>query len=80
MEFNRLRVDSRALAWKFYQQKLNENLGLLSEIFNPKDLVDLSMKIEDWTKSDSGSVEGSGLDEARRFLGVSTEPVSKAVN
>lgn len=67
-EFNRLREKGRGIAWKTFQKRINEQGGILLEIFSGKDLVELSMKIEDYIQADSGADEESGLDFVRNFL------------
>lgn len=68
LEFNVLRQRNRTLAWRTYQQRINEHAGILSEIMSAKDLVELSMKIEDYLKDESGGNEENGLDVVQRFL------------
>jgi hypothetical protein len=66
-EFNELRADNKVKAWKVYQQRLMENFGILCEVMTPKDITELSMKIEENLKDTSGT-GGSPLDEVRLFL------------
>lgn len=42
---------------------------MLCEIMTPKDIIELSMKIEDDIKSETGSDAGNALDQVRVFLG-----------
>jgi hypothetical protein len=56
------------MAWRIYQQRLNEHCETLSELFNPKDIVELSIKIEHFIKETGGFGGKSGLDFAREFL------------
>jgi hypothetical protein len=67
-EFNRIRPDNKTLAWKTYQQRLMENFGILCEVMTPKDITELSMKIEENLKTDVGEAGASPLDEVRLFL------------
>lgn len=69
-EFNELREKKgRAIAWRTYQKRLNEHGGILCEIMSAKDLVELSMKIEEnISKEDADSDEETGLDYVRNFL------------
>jgi hypothetical protein len=68
-EFNKLRESKgKAIAWKTFQKRLNEHGGILCEIMSAKDLVELSMKIEDNMKDEGGEEDESGLDYARKFL------------
>jgi hypothetical protein len=68
MEFNKLREENKVKAWKMFQRRLNENFGLLCELMSPKDLTELSLKIENDIKSESGSSTGGALDQVREFL------------
>lgn len=67
--FNKLRAKNKTEAWKWYQRRLNEEAGVLCEIMTPKDIIELSMKIENDIKADSGAGTGDPLDEVRLFLG-----------
>ena len=68
-EFNQLRsTKGKTEAWKTYQRRLMEHFGILCEIMTPKDITELSMKIEADMKTESGSGQGSALDEVRKFL------------
>jgi hypothetical protein len=69
LEFNHLRaLKGKTEAWRTYQIRLMENFGKLCELMSPKDITELSMKIEENLKTEAGSGHGSPLDECREFL------------
>jgi hypothetical protein len=67
-EFNELREDNKTNAWRTYQKRLMENFGILCEVMTPKDITELSMKIEENLKTDVGGAGASPLDAVRLFL------------
>jgi len=68
-EFNVNREKNKTEAWKIFQRRLNENAGALTEIMSAKEIVELSMKIEESMKTESAHGTGNPLDEVRLFLG-----------
>lgn len=67
-EFNTLNATNAAQAWKMYQRRLMENFGVLCEIMTPKDITELSMKIDEKMKFTPSGGAGSPIDEVRIFL------------
>jgi hypothetical protein len=68
MEFNELREKNKIKAWKTYQKRLMENFGILCEVMTPKDITELSMKIEENMSTDVTGAAASPLDAVRDFL------------
>jgi hypothetical protein len=70
-EFNELSENNVTDAWKMYRRRLMENFGILAEVMSPKDITELSMKIDENIRGKSGEGAGmSPLDEVRAFLGT----------
>jgi hypothetical protein len=67
-EFNRLSEKSTADAWKMYRRRLMENFGVLCEVMSPKDITEMSMKIDENLRGKAIGENGSPLDECRQFL------------
>lgn len=73
-EFNGLREKNRTLAWQTVQRRLMENAdALVPEIFQPKDFFTMCMDIEQYVKTDSGSHEGSAIEQVQKFLSGENE-------
>ena len=58
-------------AWKMRQRRLNEHMGILSEVMSVKDIMEETRRIGEYLKSGGGGVAGgseSALDMVRDFL------------
>lgn len=72
-EFNRLRLQNRALAYRTKQQRIHENLGILSDLMSVKDLLDEARRCEDFMGDKESSAGKSPLDELADFLNGSPQ-------
>lgn len=68
-EFNELSERNVTDAWKMYRRRLMENFGILCEVMSPKDITELSMKIDENIRGKNTGDGGSPLDAVRNFLG-----------
>ena len=71
-EFNKLRAQNRANAYRTKQQRIHEHFGILSEIMSPKDLLDEARRCEDFMGEREGTTGASPLDELANFLNGKT--------
>jgi hypothetical protein len=67
-EFNDLSETNVTDAWKTYRRRLMENFGILCEVMSPKDITELSMKIDENIRGKNPGEGGSPLDAVRNFL------------
>jgi hypothetical protein len=69
-EFNYLSErGSTTDAWKMFRRRLMDNFGVLSRVMSPKDITELTMKIDENIRGkgqDIGSI--TPLEETRLFL------------
>jgi hypothetical protein len=68
LEFNQLVEEDPVLAWKTYRKRLMEHFGILCEVMSPKDITELSMKIDENIRGKNGIETGNPLDQVREFL------------
>jgi hypothetical protein len=72
LEFNRMLEENGITeAWKMRQRRLNEHMGILSEVMSVKDIMEETRRIGEYLKSGSGGGAGgteSPLDAVREFL------------
>jgi hypothetical protein len=71
LEFNRMmEEDSPIMAWRTRQKRLNEHMGLLSEVMSVRDIMEETRRIGEYLKQGTagGAGSGSALDEVREFL------------
>jgi predicted alternative tryptophan synthase beta-subunit len=67
-EFNELSETNVTDAWKMYRRRLMENFGILCEVMSPKDITEMSMKIDENQRGKNPGEGGSPLDAVRNFL------------
>jgi hypothetical protein len=72
LEFNRmLEENGPTEAWKMRQRRLNEHMGILSEVMSVKDIMEETRRIGEYLRTGSGGANGgteSPLDAVREFL------------
>jgi hypothetical protein len=72
LEFNRmLEENGPSEAWKMRQRRLNEHMGILSEVMSVKDIMEETRRIGEYLRTGSGGPNGgteSPLDAVREFL------------
>jgi hypothetical protein len=77
LEFNSMMETDPVAAWRTRQKRLNEHMGILSEVMSVKDIMEETRRIGEYLKSGSGGGAGgtgSALDEVREFLDDKPRP------
>jgi len=80
-EFNRLRESNRTSAFGALQKKLWANVAVLVPYaVTLKDFIGLSVSIEDFIKSDTGTTAKEPLEVIREFLDAPAAPTKAKVH